>query len=149
MRDATKKVAKKSAAKKTVAKKSESPDVLVAARQALGAIAERESVAPPNIRLIVMLAIADISTLVKVTNNNGALTVFPKNLLQLQFNDNKVGLDDDQMPLFYGRIITAINDNTVTALINKNLIPSHSANVQILKISNLIELWVENPDMAA
>ncbi len=147
MKFATRATAAKKATRKSRAKKR-TPPALERARGALESLGAREA-ATIDARLVVMLALADISTLVTVTENNGAINVTPPNLLNLTFNDPQVGLDDAQMGLFYGRVTTAINDARVDALIQKHLASNPSAAVVIINVADLIQLWINNPDMQA
>ncbi len=118
------------------------------ARAALESLGARES-ATIDARTAILLALAGISTLVSVTNNNGVITVTPFDVLNLTFNDSLVGLDDAQMVLLYGKVSTAINDARVDGLIQKNLLSSPSAAVTIIDVADLIQLWIDNPDLKA
>ena len=145
MRDATKKVAKKSAAKKApakkaVAKKAAVPDVLGAARESLGAIAAQEETV--NVKSIVFAVLANITGLVKIDPETGDVTPF--GLLSLAFNDNQVGLSDEQMPGFYSALSVAIGIPTVAAFIAQNLASNPTASAHIRDVVKAVQSSVNS-----
>lgn len=62
-------------------------------------IAEKESAITDG-SLQVALAIASITQLVIVDASTDPFSVDPEDLFELKFNDNRVGLADDDMPIF-------------------------------------------------
>ena len=142
------------AAKKAVAKKQSSPLAppasaqaaagVASARAALDTIGARESVTI-DARTAVLVALTDMTGLVTFTNG----VISPFNLFKLTFDNDKVGLGDGQMPLLYGKVSTAIGNQRVDALIQKNLTSSPSASVVINDVTDLIQLWIDNPSLTA
>jgi hypothetical protein len=53
------------------------------------------------------------------------------------------------MVLLYGKVSTAIGDQRVDALIQKHLTSNPSAAVVISDVTDLIQLWIDNPSLTA
>jgi hypothetical protein len=132
---------KKAPVKKAAAKKA-------AAVTSSAVALARESLAESatSVQNAAIAALAHISPgLVEVT----AAGIKPFGLLDRTFNDPLVGLDDSQMPAFYAAVSTAINDTRVDALIQAKLASSPSAAATIIDVINLIQFWVDHPDVKA
>lgn len=139
--------AKKKAAKRVPGNKAAVPqaDSSQRARAALEALATRES-ETISARAAVLVALTDISGLVAV-GPDGAITPF--GLFTLTFGDPRVGLDDGQMVLLYGKVSTAIGNDRVGALIEKHLTSQASAAVVIRDVTDLIQIWIDDPSVEA
>ena len=88
--------------------------------------------------LEVVEAVAAVSGLVTVTLlGNGEFTVVPNNLLDRQFNDPGVGIDDDRMPDFIEALRNLLEGEGIDDTINQ--LPEIS-NVRIGKIATIINL---------
>ena len=146
MKFATKTATKKRSRQRVRA--TAAPAGVIRARAALEALGTREAVAI-DARTAVLLALADITSLVSVTDNNGVITVTPFDVFNRTFDDPQVGLDDAQMVLLYGKVSTAIGEERVKLLIHKHLTSNASATVLIIDVANLIQFWIDNPDQQA
>ena len=150
MKLAMKKAARKAAPKKaaplqTVLKKAPVPPPVQASPGSVQLSAAREALTT-SVRDAAIAALANISPgLVQVTPTG----VKPFGLLDRTFNDPLVGLDGTQMPFFFAAVSTAINDARVDALIEKNLAASPTSAATIIDVVNLIQFWVDHPDVTA
>ncbi len=144
-RSASKKVRAKTnrtAAVKTVAAKKAAAKASSAVSSARESLAESTT----SVQNAAIAALAHISPgLVEVTPAG----IKPFGLLDRTFDDPLVGLDDSQMPGFYAAVSTAINDTRVNALIQAKLASSPSAAATIIDVINLIQFWVDHPDVKA
>jgi hypothetical protein len=146
MKVAAKKMAAKMAppAKKAIAKAGPSS---AGAAAAAAVTAARETLAESvtSVRDAAVAALVHISPgLVQVTPTG----VKPFGLFDRAFSDPLVGVDDGQMPAFFGAVSTAINSSRVDALIQAKLADT-GASAIIGDVVKLIQLWVDNPDIKA
>lgn len=142
MKFATKTATKKRSGRRVLA--AAAPAGVARARATLETLGAREAVTL-DAPTAVLVALTDMTGLVTVTN--GAISPF--NLFNLTFDSPKVGLDDGQMVLLYGKVSTAIGDQRVDALIQKHLTSNPSAAVVISDVTDLIQLWIDNPSLTA
>ncbi|MEK6286506.1 MAG: hypothetical protein AABO57_12255 [Acidobacteriota bacterium] len=90
-------------------------------------------------RLEVALAIARTSDLVTVDTQTDPVTVDPDDLFDRTFNDNGVGIDDDQMAVFKAELVKLLNE--IESDINR--IPENSNQV-IEQVAEFVRLALLN-----
>lgn len=142
---AQKKASSKAAAKKTPGKRAATPAAVDAARESLVVFAAQQT-SPINVGNAAIATLAHMSPgLVQVT----PARIVPPNLLELAFDDSKVGLSNEQMPAFFSGMSIALNNHRVAALIQKNLADSANAAAIIITVTDLIQFWIDNPELTA
>lgn len=93
-------------------------------------------------------ALCRISPGLVIVGKDGAVTPF--GLLSRTFDDPLVGLEDAQMPAFFAAVDAALGEARVSALIRSNFASAQpSASVTIINIVNLIQFWLDHPEIRA
>jgi hypothetical protein len=74
--------------------------------------AKQASMGPKDGQLQIALAIAATTTLVTVNTTSIPFSVDPDDLFDLTFSDAKVGISDDQMPVFKANLTVLLSEIT-------------------------------------
>jgi hypothetical protein len=145
------KFASKRAARKRTSKKRPAPKALAAVADDFGLPESFAVEAGPAVsaETLLLLAIADVSTLVEVKEVDGVLRTKPLALRTMSFNNEKVGIEDLQMPAVLGRVAEGIGSERVTALIQKRLLTPPTAAMVVRDVYAQIQLWIDNPGLVA
>ena len=141
---ATKKAVGKKAVVKKVPRKRALQSPLRGARESL-AVAARESTI--GVRNAMIAALVNNSPGLVSVSATGEVT--PIGIFSRKFNDPLVGVDDAQMRGIFSALATAINEDRVGNLIDTKLNNPPTANARIGDVADLIQFWVDHPEVKA